>query len=99
VFVFPSAREGFGIAVLEALACGLSVVTTSAPDNLAQYLVARSPRGTICDSTAPAIAAAVKVLLGNGQSSSPGGRPSEEVWLADYSWEATTDRVVAALNI
>jgi len=38
VAVFPSSREGFGIVALEAITCGVPVVTTSAPDNLAQLL-------------------------------------------------------------
>ena len=100
VFVFPSAREGFGIAVLEALACRIPVVTTSALDNLAQHLVARSPRGTICDSTASAIAEAVKPLLETDGSLQAGqGGDGDEPWLADYGWDAMTDRVVTALQI
>ena len=63
VAVFPSAREGFGIAVLEAIACGIPVVTTSAPDNLAQHLVARSAAGIVCDPSAGAIADALRMLL------------------------------------
>jgi glycosyltransferase involved in cell wall biosynthesis len=39
VFILPSTREGFGITALEALACGLPVVTIDHPANAVRDLI------------------------------------------------------------
>jgi len=94
VAVFPSEREGFGAAVLEALACGIPVVTTSSPDNLSQHLVARSERGYVCDASAAALAEVIERILSQDTQS-----PEVEVWLAEYSWDAVATRVASVLQI
>ena len=52
VFVLPSTREGFGIAALEALACGLPVVTADHPGNAARDLVVPGVNGFCCGLSA-----------------------------------------------
>jgi glycosyltransferase involved in cell wall biosynthesis len=92
IFVSPSAREGFGIAVLEALACGIAVVTTSASDNLAQHLVAKSPRGVVCEPSAEGIATAVRQILAKPSRPSPRHDDGDE-WLINYDWNLMAELV------
>lgn len=49
VFVLPSVREGFGIVVLEANACGLPVITVNHPQNAAKDLITNGENGFICE--------------------------------------------------
>lgn len=58
VFVSPSTREGFGITILEAYACGLRPVTVRHRDNAAQYLI-RPDAGAVCELTPEALAEAI----------------------------------------
>jgi glycosyltransferase involved in cell wall biosynthesis len=52
LFVQPSKREGFGLVVAEANACGTPVLTLDHPDNAATHLIREGVNGTLFSSTA-----------------------------------------------
>jgi glycosyltransferase involved in cell wall biosynthesis len=95
-FVFPSEREGFGIAALEAIACGLPVITTNARDNLARHLVERSARGVLCDHNPKSLADAIEAQLSTAPA--PPAALDHDL-LADYDWTAITARIARAMAI
>lgn len=62
VFVLPSSREGFGITVIEANACGIPVVTVNEKDNASKDLIREGKNGFVCGLDEEEIAG--KVLKG-----------------------------------
>lgn len=63
VFVLPSRREGFGICVVEAQACGLPAVVVDAPDSAAPALIEEGQNGIVCRDDARSLASALAGLL------------------------------------
>ena len=65
VAVQPSAREGFGLFPLEAMAAGLPVVYCAAPESAVAEIVEHEVEGLASTASAEALAAALERLLGD----------------------------------
>jgi glycosyltransferase involved in cell wall biosynthesis len=63
VFAYPSVREGFGLAVLEAQAAGATVVTTDHPDNHGRLLINHGSTGYLCGTGVDDLAEAIALAL------------------------------------
>jgi glycosyltransferase involved in cell wall biosynthesis len=88
LFVAPSSREGFGMAALDANACGLPVVTVEHKMNSVIDLVTKET-GAVCLPTAQALAEAISRMLPKKEEMRV--RCMQEA--RRYDWEKTCDRM------
>lgn len=84
VFVLPSIREGFGLAVLEANACGLPVITVRHPDNAARHLVYEGRNGSLVSLDVDDLAKGILTTLAARESMDPRAVLAESEWSLDW---------------
>jgi glycosyltransferase involved in cell wall biosynthesis len=90
VFVFPSAMEGFGLSIAEAMSCGLPVVASdrgSIPE-----IVVDGETGFLCDPTAPErYVERLVALLGDPALRAKLGQAGRERIDTGFRWERCVD--------
>jgi len=88
VFVLPSTREGFGITALEALACGLPVVTVDHPANAIRDLITEK-NGFLCSLSAQDLTEKIGLALRHHHSMRDACIMSAE----SFDWDRITSDV------
>lgn len=91
IFVFPSSREGFGIAAVEAMACGLPVITVKEVLNAATELIEEQRNGFVCLSAAESIAEKIEFLLTNDKLRKQMGE-SARLFAQAYDWDIIVEQ-------
>jgi glycosyltransferase involved in cell wall biosynthesis len=86
VFVLPSTREGFSITTLEAMACGLPVITVDAPRNYAKELVGDGATGKLVPLDEKSIQEAINEQV-LGKYPGKMGQDPGAIDVNNYDWD------------
>jgi glycosyltransferase involved in cell wall biosynthesis len=92
ILVLPSIREGFGITVAEAQACGAVPVTVRSPMSAAPALVQDGVDGMVCDPTTASLAGALATLLSDPARLAAMSRNAKR-GAQRYDWDLLADRM------
>lgn len=92
ILVMPSVREGFGITVAEAQACGTVPVVVRGPMSAAPALVQDGVDGLLCDPSAASLAGALAALLSDPARLAVMSRNARRAG-QHYDWDLLADRM------
>lgn len=88
MFVLPSTREGFGLVVVEANACGIPVITTTHQDNAARDLIVEGENGYLVEPNHRVLANKILEILHDGE------RPTFSYETSSsYDWNDVAKRI------
>ncbi|MBV9280097.1 MAG: glycosyltransferase family 4 protein, partial [Chloroflexi bacterium] len=97
MYVSPSRWEGFGLAVVEAMAAGLPVVAVAA--GAVTELIDSGRTGVLVPpGDIPALGRALRDLMGDEDARSALGRAAEAEARARFSWQKTARSLDDALS-
>ena len=92
VLVMPSVREGFGISVAEAQACGTVPIVVRSPMSAAPALIRDGIDGLVCDPTTASLADALTRLLSDPTRLASMSREARRA-ARRYDWDLLAGRM------
>jgi glycosyltransferase involved in cell wall biosynthesis len=95
VLVFPSAREGFGLVVVEANACGTPTIATNVPG--LRETVRDQDTGILVERNVDALAKSIKQVLGDFELRNRISKRAFE-WSLQFNWDRTAEKMLRVLE-
>ena len=95
VLVFPSSREGFGLVVVEANACGTPTIATDVPG--LRETVRNNDTGIIVNRDVDALAKSIKLVLKDKELREKLSKRAFECSM-EFSWDTTAEKMLIVLE-
>jgi glycosyltransferase involved in cell wall biosynthesis len=92
LFVLPSHQENFGIAVVEAMACGIPVVVSDRVNIVREIEAAGAGRASPVEE--PALTEVLQSLLADQSLRSAMGARGRDLVLQRFTWDRIVSRVL-----
>ncbi len=89
VFVTLSEREGFGISIIEAMACGTPVITLDHPDNAGTALIYEGKNGYVVSKNEKVIELGIEACIKGSKEMSKSSLTTGK----SFDWEKIVDKI------